>query len=268
LHTAGRRAGTHGLGSVDWFRVGTGNGRWEAGVGVAVVTGAGQGLGRAIAGRLADDGHHVVALDIDAAKAEAAAADLKGDGYQCDVSDRARVRALAEEIGPVQVLVNNAGIWSYGPLIPASDADIDRVLTVNMMGTLNCCRAFAPGMAASGGGAIVNMSSVAAASAATIVEAYPISKKAIEMITRQLAQELGPDQIRVNCIGPGSMLTEGTAPAYAGELKAQRAAMVPLRRVGTPLDIANAVGFLVSEQASYISGQIIYVDGGVSAQTG
>src|SRR3954471_23538734 len=130
-------------------------------MGVALVTGAGQGLGRAIAQRLSDDGHRIVALDIDADKAAATAADLKGDGYQCDVSDRARVRALAAEIGPVDILVNNAGIWTYGPLIPARDADVARVLTVNMMGTLNCGRAFAPGMAASGGGAIVNMSSVA-----------------------------------------------------------------------------------------------------------
>jgi len=238
-------------------------------MGVALVTGAGQGLGRAIAQRLSDDGHRIVAVDIDADKAAATAADLKGDGYQCDVSDRARVRALAQEIGPVDILVNNAGIWSYGPLIAATDEDIDRVLTVNLMGTLNCCRAFVPAMVAAGkGGAIVNMSSVAAASAATIVEAYPISKKGIEMVTRQLALELGPNGIRVNCIGPGSMLTEGTAPAYAGELKAQRAAMVPLRRVGTPQDIANVAAFLCSDQASYVSGQIIYVDGGVSAQTG
>jgi len=238
-------------------------------VGVAVVTGAGQGLGRAIVTRLADDGHRVVAIDIDGKKAMAAAEAVGGDGYECDVTDRTRVRALAADIGPVQILVNNAGIWTYGPLVAASDSDIDRVLAVNLMGTLNCCRAFAPGMVSAGQGAIVNLSSAAAASAATVVEVYPITKGAIETLTRQLAQELGPNGIRVNAVGPGSMLTEGTAHAYEGERRAQRAQLVPLRRIGTPVDIANAVGFLVSDQASYISGQVLYVDGGITAsQTG
>jgi NAD(P)-dependent dehydrogenase (short-subunit alcohol dehydrogenase family) len=123
-------------------------------------------------------------------------------------------------------------------------------------------------MVAGGGGAIVNLSSAAAAMAATVVQAYSISKGAIETLTRQLAQDLGPRGVRVNAIGPGSMLTEGTAPSYEGELKAQRAQAVPLRRIGTPEDIANAVSFLVSDQASYISGQILYVDGGVTAMAG
>jgi 3-oxoacyl-[acyl-carrier protein] reductase len=122
-------------------------------------------------------------------------------------------------------------------------------------------------MVASGGGVVINLSSVAAAVAATVVEVYPTTKAAIETLTRQLAQELGPSGVRVNAIGPGSMLTEGTAPAYEGDRMAQRAAMVPLRRIGTPEDIANAVSFLVSDQASYISGQVLYVDGGLTAAT-
>jgi 3-oxoacyl-[acyl-carrier protein] reductase len=238
------------------------------GAGAAVVTGAGRGLGRAIAARLAGDGYAVVVVDIDADSAAATAAAVGGTGYRCDVADRASVRDLAGQVGPVDVLVNNAGIWSYGPLVGASDDDIDRVIGVNLMGTLNCCRAFAPSMVSAGRGVIVNLSSVAAAIAATAVEVYPITKGAIEMLTRQLAQELGPGGVRVNAIGPGSMLTEGTAAAYEGERLAQRAAAVPLRRVGTPEDVANAVGFLVSEQASYISGQILYVDGGSSAISG
>ena len=232
---------------------------------VALVTGAGRGLGRAVAGRLAADGYEVVAVDIDAGAAAATAAELAGRGHGCDVSDRSAVRALAGEVGAVDVLVNNAGIWTYGSVIDAADADIDRVMAVNLGGTLNCCRAFAPGMAAAGRGVIINLSSLAAAMAAPVVEVYPVTKTAIEALTRQLALELGPSGIRVNAIGPGSMLTEGTAPAYEGERMAQRAALVPLRRIGTPEDIANAVGFLVSDQASYISGQVIYVDGGASA---
>jgi 3-oxoacyl-[acyl-carrier protein] reductase len=232
---------------------------------LALVTGAGRGLGRAIAERLGRDGYSVVAVDVDGESAAATAAGVGGTGYPCDVSDRTAVRRLAEAVGPVDVLVNNAGIWAYGSVIAAADEDIDRVLAVNLMGVLNCCRAFLPQMESAGRGAIVNLSSVAAPMAVSAVEIYPVTKAAIELLTRQLALEFGPKGIRVNAIGPGSMLTEGSAAAYEGERKAQRAAMVPLRRVGTPKDIADAVGFLVSEQASYITGQILYVDGGISA---
>jgi 3-oxoacyl-[acyl-carrier protein] reductase len=237
-------------------------------MGTAVVTGAGQGLGRAIATRLAADGFRVAAVDLDGDKAAATAAAIGGDAYTADVSDADAIRSLAATIGNAEVLINNAGIWAYGPLLDGPAEDIERVLSVNLGGTLNCCRAFVPGMVAAGGGAIVNLSSAAAAMAATVVQAYSISKGAIETLTRQLAQDLGPQGVRVNAIGPGSMLTEGTAPSYEGELKAQRAQVVPLRRIGTPEDIANAVGFLVSEQASYITGQILYVDGGVTAMAG
>jgi 3-oxoacyl-[acyl-carrier protein] reductase len=230
-----------------------------------VVTGAGQGLGRAIAARLSADGYQAVCVDINAERAKLAADAVGGTAYQCDVADRAAVAALAAEVGSVRVLVNNAGIWTYGSVLTAADADVDRVLAVNLIGTLNCTRAFVPAMETAGGGVIINLSSTAAAVAATVVEVYSISKAGVEALTRQLAQELGPRGIRVNAIGPGSMLTEGTAPAYEGDRYAQRAAMVPLRRVGTPEDVANAVSFLVSEEASYISGQILYVDGGVSA---
>ncbi|MDA8044639.1 MAG: SDR family NAD(P)-dependent oxidoreductase [Actinomycetota bacterium] len=236
----------------------------------AVVTGAARGLGRAIALRLASDGFEVVALDVDGGGAEATAAACGGMAVSCDVSDRRSVAAAAEQAerdGPVEVLVNNAGIWTYGPLIGASQEDIDRVISVNLLGTLHCCRAFAPGMVAAGRGAVVNLSSLAAAMAATGVEIYPVTKGAVEMVTRQLALELGPSGVRVNAIGPGNMLTEGTAPAYEGDRMAARAASVPLRRIGLPADIANAVAFLVSDQASYISGQVIYVDGGVSAMS-
>ncbi len=234
-------------------------------MGVALVTGAGRGLGRAIAERLSRDGHSIVAVDLDGDSAAATAAALGGTSHQCDVSDREAVGELAASVGRVDVLVNNAGIWTYGSIVDASDSNVDRVLAVNFMGTLNCCRSFVPGMVAAGGGAIVNLSSLAAAMAATGVEVYPITKSAVEALTRQLAQELGPSGIRVNAVGPGSMLTEGTAHAYEGERLAERAALVPLRRVGIPADIANTVAFLVSDQASYISGQIIYVDGGLSA---
>ena len=233
--------------------------------GRALVTGAARGLGRAIALRLGRDGFGVIAADLDLGGAEHTAASCGGQAARCDVSDRDSVLSLAERFGPVEVLVNNAGIWTYGPLTTASEEDIARVISVNLMGTLHCCRAFAPGMVAAGKGVIVNMSSLAAAMAAPGVEIYPVTKGAVELLTRQLALELGPSGVRVNAIGPGNMLTEGSAPSYEGDRMAARAATVPLRRVGTPDDISNAVSFLVSEQASYISGQVIYVDGGVSA---
>jgi 3-oxoacyl-[acyl-carrier protein] reductase len=234
-------------------------------LGIAVVTGAGRGLGRAIAGRLSSDGHQIVAVDIDGASAEATAAALGGKGRQCDVADPAAVRAVAAEVGPVDVLVNNAGIWRFGPLIEASAADIDEVLRVNLLGTLHCCQAFAPGMAERGGGAIVNLSSAAAITRSPGIEVYPVSKGAVETLTGQLALELGPASIRVNAVGPGLIVTEGTARNYEGERRAERARNVPLRRVGEPVDIANVVAFLASDQSSYVSGQVIYVDGGVSA---
>lgn len=236
-------------------------------MGRAVVTGAGRGLGRAIALRLGLEGHHVVAVDIDSDSAAATASSVGGSSYRCDVADRDAVREMASAVGPVDVLVNNAGIWTYGSVISAEEQDIERVIGVNLLGTLHCCRAFVPGMVSKGGGVIINLSSLAAAMASPVVEIYPVTKAAIEELTRQLAQELGPSGIRVNAVGPGSMLTEGSAPAYEGELKAKRAALVPLRRIGTPEDIANAVAFLTSDQASYISGQTLYVDGGASAMT-
>jgi 3-oxoacyl-[acyl-carrier protein] reductase len=234
-------------------------------MGIAVVTGAGRGLGRAIAGRLAENGHDIVAVDIDGSSADKTAAELGGKSRQCDVTDIDAVRALAADVGPVDILINNAGIWRFGPLIEATAEDIDAVMRVNLLGTLHGCQAFSPGMAERGGGAIVNLSSAAAITRSPGIQIYPVTKGAVETLTGQLALELGPLGIRVNAVGPGLIVTEGTAPNFEGERRAQRALQVPLRRVCAPADIANAVAFLASDQASYVSGQTLYVDGGVSA---
>ena len=225
-------------------------------MGIAVVTGAGRGLGRAIAGRLAANGHDIVAVDLDGSSAEKTAAELGGQARQCDVTDLEAMRALADDVGPVDILVNNAGIWRFGPLIEATAADIDAVIRVNLLGTLHGCQAFAAGMAERGGGAIVNISSAAAVTRSPGIQVYPVTKGAVETLTGQLALELGPRGIRVNAVGPGLIVTEGTAPNFEGERRAQRALQVPLRRVGSPTDIANAVAFLASDEASYVSGQI------------
>jgi 3-oxoacyl-[acyl-carrier protein] reductase len=231
----------------------------------AVVTGAGQGLGRAVAVRLAEDGYRIIAVDLDEGRAEETAAAVGGLSATCDVGNGEDIFALADQVGPVDVLVNNAGIWRYGPILEASTADLDDVLRVNVMGTVNCCRAFVPAMTQLGGGAIVNLSSAAASTGAAGVEIYPATKGAVEVLTRQLSGELGPLGIRVNAVAPGLIVTEGTVASYGSGRSDQRSKAVPLRRVGAPTDIASVVSFLVSDDASYVSGQVIAVDGGLTA---
>jgi NAD(P)-dependent dehydrogenase (short-subunit alcohol dehydrogenase family) len=233
---------------------------------VALVTGAGQGLGRAVCRRLAEDGCRIVAVDIIGENAERTAKELGGEARTCDVGDVEQVAALAASLPDgIDVLINNCGIYRYHTLLGGTRADIDIVLQVNLIGTLNCCLAFAPGMIERGGGAIVNFTSAAAPMRAQGVGIYPVSKAAIEALSQQLAVELGPKQVRVNVVGPGSVPTEGTIHAYAGERMEQRARGVPMGRVGTPEDIADVVGFLVSPAARYVNGQIVYVDGGSTA---
>jgi 3-oxoacyl-[acyl-carrier protein] reductase len=235
----------------------------------ALVTGAGQGLGRAIAVRLANDGYQVWALDIDPAAA-ARTADFLGaaaGAITCDITDAAAVRRVAGTFERLDVLVNNAGIYRYGNLTEASAADVDDVLAVNLLGTLACIRSFAPALKAAGGagGSVVNLSSVAAVTHSPEFGIYPVTKVAVEGLTRQLALELGPSGIRVNAVGPGFVRTEGTDQSYRGDAEARRARQVPLRRLGSPDDIADVVAFLAGPRSSYVSGQVIYVDGGLSA---
>ena len=179
------------------------------------------------------------------------------------------MRALRESLSDgVDVLVNNAGIWRFHKLVGSNPDDIDAVLRVNLHGTLNCTLAFAEAMATRGGGSVVNFSSAAANMRAQGVGIYPVSKAAVEALTQQLAVELGPSGVRVNAVGPGVIVTEGTRVNYEGEKGAQRARMVPMRRVGEPADIADVVAFLASDDSRYVSGQIIYVDGAITAGRG
>jgi 3-oxoacyl-[acyl-carrier protein] reductase len=234
-------------------------------MGVALVTGAGRGLGRATARRLAEDGHRLVCVDLDGDAAQSAADEVGGTAHRCDVSDKEAVEALAGAVGTIDILINNAGIWRFGPLLSMSVEDTQAVLGVNLLGPLYCSQAFVPGMAEAGGGAIVNLSSAAAATRSPGIGIYPVTKGAIETLTKQMSLEWGPLGIRVNAVGPGLIVTEGTAHNYEGEARVRRAQTVPLRRIGDPPDIAAAVAFLVSADASYISGQVLYVDGAVTA---
>jgi 3-oxoacyl-[acyl-carrier protein] reductase len=234
-------------------------------MGVALVTGSGRGLGRATARRLAEDGHRLVCVDLDGDAARSAADEVGGTAHRCDVSDKEAVEALAAAVGTIDILINNAGIWRFGPLLSMSVEDTQAVLAVNLLGPLYCSQAFVPGMAEAGGGAIVNLSSAAAATRSPGIGIYPVTKGAIETLTKQMSLEWGPLGIRVNAVGPGLIVTEGTAHNYEGEARARRAQSVPLRRIGDPPDIAAAVAFLASPAASYISGQVLYVDGAVTA---
>jgi 3-oxoacyl-[acyl-carrier protein] reductase len=233
---------------------------------VAVVTGAGQGIGEAIARRLAADGCQVFVLDIDDDKAAAVAGEVGGRPVHCDVADPDSVRAAAADVGPADILVNNAGIWFTEPTLDASDAHLQSVLDVNVLGVVHCCRAFAPQMIERGGGSIVNISSGAAKSSSPGFGVYPASKAAVITLTRQLAMEWGPAGVRVNAVGPGIIATERLQAKFEGAGK-DRGSRVPLGRAGVPSDVADVVSALCSHDMRYVSGQILYVDGGLSAGT-
>ncbi|MEQ8718496.1 MAG: SDR family NAD(P)-dependent oxidoreductase [Acidimicrobiales bacterium] len=221
----------------------------------AVVTGGARGIGAATVRRLTDDGFDVVALDMNG-----------GDGViACDVTDPASVAAAAAEVGPVEVLVNNAGLWRFGPLEECSEEDFAAALDVNVKGTFNCMKAFVGPMIAAGRGCIVNLASIAAYRANPAVGSYSASKAGVVMLTEQAALEWGPHGIRANAVGPGLVVTEGTADVYGDPKVVEvRSNSVPLRRLAEPEDIADVIGFLCSDAARYVTAQTIYVDGGIS----
>jgi len=232
---------------------------------VAVVTGGGQGLGAAISRRLTADGYEVCVLDVNKETASAVAEEIGGRAVTCDVADPASVAAAADEVGPAEVLVNNAGIWFVESTLDSSFEHLSAVAAVNLLGTVSCCQAFAPAMIERGHGSIVNISSAASKTASPGFGLYPATKSAIETLTRQLALEWGPHGVRVNAVAPGLIRTEGSATAYDGDRERQRAAGVPLRRTGVPGDIADVVAQLCATDLGYVTGQVLFVDGGITA---
>lgn len=228
----------------------------------AVVTGGGNGIGRAISRHLAAAGAEVIVVDIDADAARRAAESIGARALACDVADERSVAELAASIDAVDVLVNNAGIWRSSTLDDSTTTEIDDVLGTNVRGTWLVTRALVPKFSPDGG-AIVNLASVLAQVGAAGRGIYPASKAAVVALTRQMAAEYADRKVRVNAVGPGLVLTEGTAGEF-GDPGLQEAigAAMPLGRIGTPDDIAAAVAFLASEAAAYITGQVLYVDGG------
>ena len=239
---------------------------------VCVVTGGAGGLGRAIGAALAAQGARVALLDRDGAGAVAAAAAIGGLGLECDISDPAAVAAaaaaVAERLGAAEVLVNNAGILRPGPLATVSLEEWNATLAVNLSGYLLCAQAFGAVMRARRAGAIVNIASIAASFPQGQSGAYSAGKAGVSMLSRQIALEWGPMGVRSNCVSPGMVRTPMSEAFYVAQgVAAARANLVPARRYGVPTDIADAVLFLASPRASYVTGQDLIVDGGLAQIT-
>jgi 2-hydroxycyclohexanecarboxyl-CoA dehydrogenase len=242
----------------------------------AIVTGAGSGIGRAIAQRLAEGGHAVAVLDLDGAAAEAAVQELRQKGHEAmapgsvDVSDRAQVndavQRVRDALGPALVLVNNAGLPGFTPFLKITDEEWDRILAVNLNGPFYCTQAVLPDMIDAGWGRIVNISSSSAQGGQQYMAHYVSSKAGLIGLTKALALEFGPKGITVNTIPPGfvdtPMLRASEERGLLGGSVDRIAEATPVRRAGRPDDIAAACAFLVSDEAAYITGQVIGVNGG------
>jgi NAD(P)-dependent dehydrogenase (short-subunit alcohol dehydrogenase family) len=250
---------------------------------VAIITGAASGIGKAIANRFAAEGALVIIADKNESAIPLAIEEIKAGGSQAagfavDVTDRAQIQAFMSKVvdtySRIDILVNNAGVTRYRPFLTASAEDWDLVLDVDLKGVFFCVQAAAPQMMRQAYGKIVNISSALGtgttphntAGSPAGSSAYASAKAGVIQLTKTLARELGPHGINVNCVAPGTFLTPITSstrtPEEVAEHIAYRTKTVVLNRLGSLEELANAVLFLASDEASYVTGHTLYVDGG------
>ena len=236
----------------------------------ALVTGATAGIGRAVALGLAKLGAEVVVHGRDAARGAETVRAIESEGGKArfvaaDLSDAEQVRGLASAAGDVDILVNNAGVYRFGPTVEIGDASFTEHIDTNLRAPFILVQQLAPGMAGRGHGSIVNVSTFAASVPARGGGIYGASKAGLELMTHIWADEFGPDGVRVNAVAAGPTRTPGTA--VYGEAWEVAATMTTLRRVADADEIANAIVFLSSPSASYVSGAVLQVHGGLPAAT-
>jgi len=235
---------------------------------VCLVTGGAQGIGEACARRFAREDARVVIADVDDRRGQALARELGGMFVHCDVGDKAQVdEAVAQVLaahGRIDVLINHAGIFRACDFLDVSEEDFDAVLRVNLKGSFLMGQRVARAMADSGGGSIVNMSSVNGVLAIPSIASYNVSKGGVNQLTRVMALALADRGIRVNAVAPGTIATELAAQAVltSDDARARILSRTPMKRLGEPAEIADVVAWLASDAASYVTGEIVTVDGG------
>ena len=239
---------------------------------IAIITGAGRGIGRGIAEKLSAEGATVVVTDIDEQAAKTAAKELGGGaiGLRVDVTSKQSVTEMVAEVtetfGRIDVLVNNAGWDKVGPFIDSDEADWDRVIAINLYGVLNTSKAVLPIMAGQGHGSVVNLGSDAGRVGSSGEAVYSAAKGAVIAFSKATAREMARHQVNVNCICPGPTDTPLFASIGGDNPKLREALTkaIPFRRLADPSDLANAVAFFASDEAAYITGQTVSVSGGLT----
>lgn len=235
---------------------------------VCLVTGAAQGIGAACARRFAQEQAHVIVCDINDDEGNRLAQELGATYVHCDVGDKAQVDAAVEkaraQFGRIDVLVNNAGIFKVADFLDIEETDFDAVLRVNIKGAFLMGQAVARVMAQQGAGSIINMSSVNSVLAIPNLASYNVSKGGINQLTRVMALSLADKGVRVNAVAPGTIATELAAKAVltSEEAKARVMSRTPMKRLGTPEEVADVVAWLASDASSYVTADIVTIDGG------